>query len=123
MHYPGIEQQLVDTLKAEGVLERTQVSSFDHRALVKLTEICPELPLGMLTTCNLVDPVGMALAIGCEAIHPMWPWVTPEYVEAAHAAGLKVNCWAVNEPLAIALMRNAGVDGIITDFPERIING
>ncbi|WP_375221992.1 glycerophosphodiester phosphodiesterase, partial [Symbiobacterium thermophilum] len=50
VHYPGIEQELVDLLKAEGVLDRTQVSSFDHRALVKLKEICPELPLGMLTS-------------------------------------------------------------------------
>lgn len=123
VHYPGIEQELVDVLKAEGALARTQVSSFDHRALVKLKEICPELPLGMLTSSNLVDPVRMAREIGCEAIHPAWPWVTPEYVEAAHAAGLQVNCWTVNEPLAIAMMRNAGVDGIITDYPERLLGG
>lgn len=120
VHYPGIEQELVDLLKAEGALERTQISSFDHRALVRLKEIAPELPLGMLTSCNHVDPVGMAREIGCEAIHPMWYWVTPDYVEAAHAAGLKVNVWTVDEPTAITMMKAAGVDGIISNFPERV---
>ncbi|MBP2018236.1 glycerophosphoryl diester phosphodiesterase [Symbiobacterium terraclitae] len=123
VHYPGIEEEVVALLKAEGVLERTQISSFDHRALVRFKEICPELPLGMLTSCNLVDPVGMAKSIGCEAIHPAWPWVTPDYVAAAHAAGLKVNCWTADDPMAIAMMKAAGVDGIISNYPERVKDG
>lgn len=120
IHYPGIEEELVAALKAEGVLHRVQISSFDHHALKRLRTIAPELPLGMLSLANLLDPVSMALEIGCEAIHPRWEWVTEELVEAAHAAGLKVNTWTVNHPFAIARVAALGVDGIITDFPDRV---
>jgi glycerophosphoryl diester phosphodiesterase len=46
--------------------------------------------------------------------------VTPELVRAGHATGVKVNVWTVNEPREIALFGQWGVDGIMSDFPERI---
>lgn len=122
IHYPGIEQEIVAVLKEEEALDRTQISSFDHQGLKRVKEICPELPLGMLTSNNLVDPVAMALDLQCEAIHPTWEWVTPELVEAAHARGVKINCWTVNHPFAIARVKDMGVDGIITDYPELVKN-
>lgn len=117
IHYPGIEQELVALLKEEGVLDRVQISSFDHHGLKRLHELCPELPLGMLVADNLLNPVALALEIGCEAIHPTWEWVTEEMVSKAHAAGLKVNVWTVNHPVVIARVTYLGVDGIITDYP------
>jgi len=122
IHYPGIEQEIVALLKEEGALGRTQISSFDHQGLKRLNGICPELPLGMLISSNPVDPVALATELGCEAIHPTWEWVTPAMVEAAHAAGLKINCWTVNHPFAIARVKDMGVDGIITDYPELVKN-
>ncbi|MFZ5827721.1 MAG: glycerophosphodiester phosphodiesterase [Bacillota bacterium] len=118
VHYPGIEEELVALLKEEGAMQRTQVSSFDHHALKRLHEIEPDLPLGMLFTANLLDPVALAREIGCEALHPAWEWVTEEMVEKAHAAGLKVNTWTVNHPFAIARVQVFGVDGIMSDYPE-----
>lgn len=120
IHYPGIEEQLVALLEEEGALGRVQVSSFDHHALRRLHDLRPDLPLGMLFTANLIDPVGQAQALGCEALHPTWEWVTAEFVQAAHAGGLKVNAWNVNYPFAIARLEAFGVDGIISDFPDRI---
>jgi glycerophosphoryl diester phosphodiesterase len=120
IHYNGIEEEVVALLRDEGALGRTQISSFDHHALKRLHEIAPNLPLGMLFADNLLDPVALALEIGCEALHPAWEWVTEEMVEAAHAAGLKVNTWTVNHPFAIARVKAFGVDGIISDFPDRL---
>ena len=54
------------------------------------------------------------------ALHPNREYVTPEFVKAAHSAGIKVNAWTVNEPREIALFREWGVDGIMSDFPERV---
>jgi glycerophosphoryl diester phosphodiesterase len=54
------------------------------------------------------------------ALHPNRAYVTPELVHAAHAAGLKVNAWTVNEPREIALFADLGVDGIVSDYPERV---
>jgi len=120
IHYPGIEEELVALLEEEGAMGRVQVSSFDHHALRRLHDLRPDLPLGMLHAANLIDPVAQALALGCEALHPAWEWVTPDYVQAAHAAGLKAIAWTVNLPFAIARLEAFGVDGIISDFPDRI---
>lgn len=119
-YYPGIEGELLEMLREEGALDQVQVSSFDHQALHRLHQLDPALPLGMLTASNLLDPVGMARAIGVTAIHPTWEWVSPDLVEAAHEAGLPVHAWTVNLPLAIQLMKGLGVDGIMSDFPDRI---
>lgn len=119
-HYPGIEADVVRVLRETGALARTQVSSFDHKALLLLHQLEPTLATAMLHSCNLLDPVGMAQALGCTALHPSWHWVTPEYVAEAHAAGLQVNTWTVNEPWLIAHMRALGVDGIMSDYPERL---
>ena len=57
------------------------------------------------------------------ALHPNRTYVTPELVKAAHAAGVKVNAWTVNEPREIALFAEWGVDGIMSDYPERVPKG
>lgn len=119
-HYPGIESDLVAVLRETGALDRTQVSSFDHQALFLLHQLEPTLPTGMLHSCNLLNPVSLAQELGCTALHPNWHWVTPQYVAKAHAANLQVNTWTVNEPFLIAHMRALGVDGIMSDYPERL---
>jgi len=54
------------------------------------------------------------------ALHQNRSYVTLEMVKAAHAAGVKLNAWTVNEPREIALFAEWGVDGIMSDYPERV---
>jgi glycerophosphoryl diester phosphodiesterase len=49
--------------------------------------------------------------------------VTPELVAKAHAAGLAVNAWTANDPADIVALVTLGVDGICSDFPERVPKG
>lgn len=120
IRYPGIEEDIVKLIREEGAQQRFQISSFDHKALHRIHELAPELSLGMLTVCNHLDPVAMARAIGADSIHPKWEFVTPELVQEAHAAGITVITWTVNEPMFIGMMKQCGVDGIMSDFPDRI---
>lgn len=64
--------------------------------------------------------VARAAAAGLWALHPNHTFVTLELVARAHAAGLRVNAWTANEPADIAALMAAGVDGICSDFPERV---
>lgn len=120
IHYPGIETELLRLIRESGARERFQISSFDHKGLQQIRELDPDIPLGMLFSENLLDPVSMALAIGANALHPNWEWVTPGMVQAAHKAGLQVNTWTVNLPPALELVKYCGVDGIMSDFPDRV---
>lgn len=67
--------------------------------------------------------VARARAAGLWALHPNHTYVTLELVTQAHAAGLAVNAWTANEPADIAALMAAGVDGICSDFPERVPKG
>jgi glycerophosphoryl diester phosphodiesterase len=61
-----------------------------------------------------------AHALGLWALHPERHHVTPERVAAAHAASLRVNVWTVNDSAEIARLAAWGVDGILSDYPERV---
>ena len=67
--------------------------------------------------------VESARGIRLWALHPNRAYLTPELVKAGHGAGVKVNVWTVNEPREIALFAEWGVDGIMSDFPERVPKG
>ena len=120
IRYPGIEGELVRLIREEGAEGRIHISSFDHKALRQIHELAPDLSLAMLTVCNHLDPVAMAREIGAKSIHPKWEFVTRDLVEQAHAAGMTVIAWSVNEPMFIGMMKQCGVDGIMSDFPDRI---
>ncbi len=61
-----------------------------------------------------------AKAQGLWALHPERMYVTQELMKSAHGASLRVNTWTVNDPKEIATFRNWSVDGIMSDFPERV---
>ena len=54
------------------------------------------------------------------AINPYFKKLDEEKAEAIHNAGFKIYTWTVNESADIEAMKNVGVDGIITNFPERV---
>ena len=58
-------------------------------------------------------------AAGCAAWSPFWRNLTAELVTEARALGLAVIPWTVNEPSDIERMLDLGVDGLITDYPDR----
>ena len=61
-----------------------------------------------------------ARALGLWALHPERTYVTQDLIRAAHAASLKLNTWTVNDAKEIATFRNWSVDGIMSDYPERV---
>jgi glycerophosphoryl diester phosphodiesterase len=64
-------------------------------------------------------PRGAALQIPPE--HESWKMVTPETVAAAHRLGLEMHIWTVNDVAEMRALLALGVDGIITDFPARLL--
>jgi glycerophosphoryl diester phosphodiesterase len=67
-----------------------------------------------------IRPEGMDLAApararGYTGIHPLVDLVTPDFVTQAHAVGLPVRVWTVNDPARIAWLASIGVDAVITD--------
>jgi glycerophosphoryl diester phosphodiesterase len=61
--------------------------------------------------------VRAAAEAGAWAIHPDHRRTTRRFVDAAHAAGLRVHAWTVNTPRAYARMQRLGVDAVFSDNP------
>jgi glycerophosphoryl diester phosphodiesterase len=96
-------------------------SSFDVAAMHALRVLVPDARIGVLCEKNgLEGALAQAEELGAEALHPAVSMVDTTVVAEAHARKLAVYPWTANEPGEIALLRALGVDGIFTDFPDRV---
>ena len=102
---------------------RVLVSSFAHPAIALLKARLPWLRTGALfgEEWRGRDLVAAALAVGAEAMHPGLRLVTPDLVRRARDAGLAVNVWTVNRPVDMRRLIAWGIDGIFSDYPERVV--
>jgi glycerophosphoryl diester phosphodiesterase len=108
----------------EPLRSRLLVSSFALPAVARLKERLPELRVAALyggREWQKRDMLAPALAMGAEAIHPGVSLTSAELVAKAHAAGLRVNVWTANRPATIRRLLAWGVDGLFSDYPERVI--
>jgi glycerophosphoryl diester phosphodiesterase len=116
----GMHHALVAALKEAQSAARTIVISFDPRTIAAIRRLDASLMVGLLMKDPKVDAVRAALDVGARQLCPKTTIVTPELVEQAHRAGLQVVTWTANQVEEMHLMIAAGVDGIMTDFPDRL---
>lgn len=96
------------------------VSSFQKEELDTTFKLNPKIHLGVLTQASVGQALYAADKLAAKAIHPHYGLLTAENVKSAQKKGYKVFTWTVNEPAVIARIKSYGVDGIISDYPDRI---
>ncbi len=137
-------QLAVDAIRLGKAGGRSTIQSFDWRGLIEAHRLAPEIATGCLSIeSNGMDTVDrasgrpspwlagldlaayggsvprLAKAAGCTVWSPFWRNVTPENIKQAQALGLKVLPWTVNNPAEMGHLIDMGVDGLITDYPDR----
>ncbi|BCP03170.1 glycerophosphodiester phosphodiesterase [Mycobacterium paraintracellulare] len=119
-------QEFVDVIlaavRAAGKVERVDIQSFDWRTLPLVHRAEPSIPLVALYDEQTPgDPLIGALTVGADAVSPDYRLVAGKpYVDRAHALGLKVIPWTVDDVDAMRRQIGYGVDGIITDYPTAL---
>lgn len=95
------------------------ISSFDLAVVERCRQLAPQLATAylVLDARNPLDAVAACVAGGHGALHPWDPLVDEDLVERAHAAGLALNVWTVDDPERIRQLAAWGVDGIVTNVP------
>jgi len=78
------------------------------------------IAIAVLTEANPLDALKVATELNAVAINPYFESLDTGIVTKIKQAGFKIYTWTVNEPEDIANMKALGVDGIITNFPERV---
>ena len=140
-------QLLVDVLRAEEFIDRAFVQSFNWSVLTAVHDIEPRLKTSFLsaeqrwldnikrgengvspwTAGHDIDDHGGDLPrlikhAGGDIWSSYFREVTKESISQAHDLGLRVSVWTVNEEADMEYLINLGVDSIITDYPDRMIN-
>jgi glycerophosphoryl diester phosphodiesterase len=111
---------LIAMLRARGVLEATVISSFEMQALATVRAEASDARLGVLWQSPDLDAAwAAAQELRATSIHPYWMLASPQVIETAHARGLEVLTWTVNDVAVMRTLVEHGIDGIISDFPTR----
>ena len=123
--------QLCDVLKAQGASRRTLVASFDHEPMVAFRSACPETAtsatlregllyhyLGRLHLWSLYR--SPALVFQVPQRFKDTEVITAEFLERTRAMNARVQVWTVNDEDDMKRLLAAGVDGIVTDRPDRL---
>lgn len=137
-----LAQAVIDAVARHGVARNCLISSFDWRVLSAVRALAPDMARGYLSyqqndeDCTIFndspwmdglrlsgdtpDLPRLIAAQGAQCWCPYYRDLTPQQLSKAHDLGLAVNVWTVNEPSDMAAMVDMGVDGVITDYPDRM---
>lgn len=102
-------------------VERFQVSSFHHPELWEFHQLLPEVPIGALVCGVPLSWAGDATELGASVLSVSAEFVDPRLVADAHGRGLQLWVYTVNNKAQMRAMRELGVDGIFTDYPDRAL--
>jgi glycerophosphoryl diester phosphodiesterase len=111
---------LIAEVRKAGVEKRTTIQSFDFRTLKVVEREAPQIATAYLTSKRYPDPARVAEA-GARIWSPDFSVLNEESVKKAKILGLRIIPWTVNEPGDIARMLALQVDGIISDYPDRVL--
>ena len=96
------------------------ISSFNWDELRKFRELDKDIKIGVLTEEDPLNAIETAKELNAVAIHPDFSTLDKAKVEQMQKEGFKVYTWTVNDEGDIQKMKSFGVDGIITNYPDRV---
>ncbi len=118
--YPGIEKAVYEQIRAAQMESHVIVSSFNHHSVLRMKELDPNIRCGFLSETWILDAGSYVKQHGVEAYHPRHNMLLAEELADLKQHNVEINTWTVNEPEDIQNMIEAEVDGIISNFPDRV---
>lgn len=116
----AVAQVLRDVVADGWPAGRFLVSSFHLPELYEFKQAAPEIPIGALYCGTPLEWAGTAAEMGAASVNLSAEFVDAQMVADAHARGLQVFVYTVNAPDDLRLMQQLGVDGVFSDYPERV---
>jgi len=111
---------IIDTYLQKGwAAEDFLVSSFDHHELRRFKTSLPQIDIAVLEHTIPINYASAPQELGAVSVNPNFEFISQAYVDDAHQRGLKVYPYTVNEEDDLLDMQKMGVDGVITDYPDR----
>ncbi len=116
----GIESAVLEAVRQADALSWVMVWSFNWGAVAQMRQLEPRLPCCLLVPRlpNLQPAADHALTLGTQGLAVDFPALDAESVRNAHLRGLSVHAWTVDQAPDVRRLAGAGVDGIVTNFPN-----
>lgn len=120
--YEGLEQRVIDEICRRQMQDQVFASSFNHVSMQRFKELCPDIQTGLLYGDPLWDMRHYLEQSNADNVHPCFVLLQyqPELVELFHSRHMEIHVWTVNEEADIREMLATGVDGIISNYPDRL---
>ena len=119
--FPVLVAAALEAVESRGLLGSTLFSSFDDGILERLRALSSAARLAVLVSARRPQrALERARAVGSESIHPWIGLADPELIESAHADGLAILVYTVNELDEMRRLLDADVDGLFTNYPDRL---
>ncbi len=119
--YEGIEAKTVALVHEMGMEDRVIYSSFNHSSILKVQQLDPEAKTAFLYADGTLDMPAYAEKHHVNALHPaIYNLQYPDFMKQCREKGLAVNVWTVDTEEHVKACLNAGVDAIITDYPDLV---
>jgi glycerophosphoryl diester phosphodiesterase len=118
----GGEHALIGALREAGQIARVVIISFESGILEGLRRLEPTLMTGLLIDHQIGEAFRKTNEIGARQIAIRGDLVTPNFLLEAHKRDLQVVCWTINNPAHMRMLASAGVDGIMSDYPDRLLS-
>jgi glycerophosphoryl diester phosphodiesterase len=121
VHPGALESLVVEAVREAGLVRQVAVRSFDHRCVLHVKRLEPDLRTAVLVEGTApVQPAAITRRAGAGTYCPDVDFLDRLQVRQLHKAGLRVVPWTVNEPADWERLLDWGVDGITTDYPDRL---
>ncbi|RZL44490.1 MAG: glycerophosphodiester phosphodiesterase, partial [Pedobacter sp.] len=113
---------LMDVIQKKGIAPYVVIQSFDKRTIQLIHEKYPNVRTSFLVANKKTYEENIAdLGYKPFILSPVWQMVNEDLVKKAHADGVKVIPWTANKAEDIAALKALGVDGIISDYPNILV--
>jgi glycerophosphoryl diester phosphodiesterase len=96
------------------------ISSFDWKMLEEVQSLNPNIRIGVLTEDHIEEALAFAKKLKAYSVHPDYRLLTKENVALMQENGFEVYPWTVNSIEDIQKIKSFNVNGIISDFPDKI---
>ena len=116
----GMHHSLVGALQKSGGAARSIIISSSEPTLTALRQVDPSAMMGLIFDEANQDHTKAGIELGVRQLCPQYSLVTNEMVEQAHALDLQVATWTVDDAATMRAVIAAKVDGIMTNFPDRL---
>jgi glycerophosphoryl diester phosphodiesterase len=120
--YPDIEARVVTLCEQYLAREQVIYSSFDHHALAALKRLSPALQTGVLTASSMYEPWHYLDALKADYFHPNVMTLDASELKSLRENNIAVNAYTVNDLTQAKQLMHAGIAGIITDFPQKMLS-